>query len=359
MTLLSLIAVMRPLPDMVGEDELTVSSATGTFENENVGTNKTVTITNITLGGVDRNNYTVAENSQNTASAAITAKEVTVSGITAADKVYDGNTTATLDCSNATITGKVGEDELTVASATGTFKNENVGTGKTVTITNITLGGADKDNYSLDSAPVTATAAITAKTLTNVNVSGVTVTKVYDGTTSAGTVSGDVTFVGKIENDDVSITATAGAYADKNVSTEKTVTLNLALDGADKGNYKLEKDTAEYSSASITACSTFRDATAQTQNAVVGVGTFAQPTFTGINGEAVTGETTYTYRGATTTYDDIVEALQSLSKGTKATIGYHFTANGNYTGTRPAQSTSPWWTSCLQWTARLLPVKMP
>ena len=81
----------------VGEDELTVASATGTFENENVGTNKTVTITNITLGGVDRNNYTVAENSQNTTSAAITAREVTVSGITAADKVYDGNTTATLD----------------------------------------------------------------------------------------------------------------------------------------------------------------------------------------------------------------------------------------------------------------------
>ena len=318
----------------VGEDELTVASATGTFENENVGTNKTVTITNITLGGVDRNNYTVAENSQNTTSAAITAREVTVSGITAADKVYDGNTTATLDCSKATFTGMVAGDGLTVSSATGTFENENVSTGKTVTITNITLGGADKDNYSLDSAPVTATAAITAKTLTNVNVSGVTVTKVYDGTTSAGTVSGDVTFVGKIENDDVSITATAGAYADKNVGTGKTVTLSLALDGDDQGNYKLAQATAECSSASITACSIFTDATAQTQNAVVGVGTFTQPTFTGIDGETVTGTTTYTYGGDSKTYEGIVAALKSLSKGDTASISYHFTANGNYTGTK-------------------------
>ena len=323
------------ITDMVGEDELTVSSATGTFSDKNVGTNKTVTITNITLGGADAANYTLAgTGNQTDTKASITTREVTVSGITAADKEYDGNTTATLDCSGATITDKVGEDNLTVTSATGTFSDKNVGTGKTVTITNITLDGADKDNYSLDSAPVTATAAITAKTLTNVNVSGVTVTKVYDGTTSAGTVSGDVTFVGKIENDDVSITATAGAYADKNVGTEKTVTLNLALDGADKGNYKLAQATAECSSASITACSFFTDATAQTQNAVVGVGTFTQPTFTGIDDETVTGTTTYTYGGDSKTYEEIVAALKSLSKGDTASIDYHFTASGNYEGTK-------------------------
>ena len=323
------------ITDKVGEDDLTVSSATGTFENENVGTDKTVTITNITLGGVDAANYTLAgTGNQTDAKASITTREVTVSGITAANKEYNGTTAAVLDFSHVTFTGMVAGDDLTVSSATGTFENKNVGTGKTVTITGITLDGADKGNYTLGSAPVTATADITAKTLEHVNVSGVTVTKVYDGTTSAGTVSGAVAFDGKVGEEIVSITATAGAYADKNVGTGKTVTLNLALDGADKGNYKLAQATAECSSASITARSTFTDATAQTQNAVVGVGTFAQPTFTGIDGETVTGETTYTYQGDTKIYNEIVTALQSLSKGTKATIGYHFTASGNYEGTK-------------------------
>ena len=94
----------------------------------------------------------------------IAQKPVTVSGITANDKVYDGTTVAELNTNSASIGGKVGNDDVTidVAKATGTFDTKNVGTGKTVTITDITLGGNDAGNYTLSSDSATATADITA-----------------------------------------------------------------------------------------------------------------------------------------------------------------------------------------------------
>ena len=71
----------------------------------------------------------------------IAQKPVTVSGITASDKVYNGNTNATLATDNATISGIVGGDDVTIdiTSATGTFEDKNVGTGKTVNISGIAL----------------------------------------------------------------------------------------------------------------------------------------------------------------------------------------------------------------------------
>lgn len=330
-----LVVSQAAIEGKITDDDLTVASATGAFADKSVGTDKTVTISGITLGGTDAANYTLAENgSQTTATASITAREVTVSGITAKDKVYDGSTNAEFDYSAATFDGKVDGDILTVTSAAGTFSDKSVGSDKTVTINGITLGGADAGNYTLTGNSATATAAITAKTLEHVSVSGVTVTKVYDGTTNAGTVSGNVTFDGKVGDDDVSITATPGAYADKNVGTGKTVTLSLALAGNDAGNYTLQDTAAAIETAGITGCSTFTDVTAAIQNAVVGVGAFTAPAFTGIGGEAVTGTTAYTYKGASETYEGIVNALKRLTKGETASIGYTFTASGNYTGTK-------------------------
>ena len=95
---------------------------------------------------------------------------MTVSGITASDKVYDGTTTATLILTNPTFTGIVSGDNLTVtAPTTGTFADANVGTGKTVTFSSgITLGGTSVGNYKLATSgqQTSATANITAKPIT-------------------------------------------------------------------------------------------------------------------------------------------------------------------------------------------------
>lgn len=321
---------------VVEGDSLTVDSATGAFGDKNAGNEKTVSISKIILGGKDAGNYIVivGPGSQTETEASITPKPVSVSGITAQDKEYDGDTTAELDCSKAAVTGKVDGDDLTVASATGAFVDKNAGPEKTVTVSGITLGGNDARNYQLTSDSASTVAAITAKTLTHIDVSGVTVTKQYDGTTAAGTASGNVTFTGNVASDDIGITATAGLYADENAGSGKTVDLSLTLTGRDASNYTLEQSAETIETAVITACDTFTDATATEQNVVVGVGAFAEPVFTGVNGEAVTGTTTYTAQGSAASYDEIVGRLKSLTKGETASIGYSFTANGNYTGVK-------------------------
>ena len=92
----------------------------------------------------------------------ISPKPVTVSGITAKDKTYDGNTTATLNYDGVTFTGKLEGDSLSV-TATGTFADANATENKTVTISGLNLGGDSKDNYvlALVGQQTTATATIT------------------------------------------------------------------------------------------------------------------------------------------------------------------------------------------------------
>ena len=167
-----------------------------------------------------------------TTTASITAVTLTASGITAGDKVYDGSTTATLDTTGATLAGVVGSDDVSLdtSEAVGTFDDKNVGTGKTVTVTGLALGGADAGNYILSSDPVTTTASITAVTLT---VTGITADdKPFDGTTTATLDTTGASLTGLVGSDDVSLDTSevVGTFDDKNVGTGKTVTVTgLAL----------------------------------------------------------------------------------------------------------------------------------
>ncbi|MBO7711230.1 MAG: leucine-rich repeat protein [Lachnospiraceae bacterium] len=106
----------------------------------------------------------------------IIQKSVTVSGITAKDKVIDGTTDAELDLANVTITGvlEADKDKLTV-TATGTFEDAEAGKDKTVSITGLTLSGDAASNYQLaeDGQQTSTTATILEK-------------KVYDFTSGAG-----------------------------------------------------------------------------------------------------------------------------------------------------------------------------
>ena len=94
---------------------------------------------------IANSNYTLTGNT--TAAFVIAPKAVTVSGITAKDKVYDGTTDATLDCSNAKFDGILKNDKLTVA-AKGMFEKAVAGK-QNVAISGLTLGGASAANYVL------------------------------------------------------------------------------------------------------------------------------------------------------------------------------------------------------------------
>ena len=236
---------------LVDGDSLTVT-ATGAFADKAAGEVKGVFISSLALGGSDAANYALAASgNQDVTYASINPRSVTVTGIVAADKVYDGGTAATLDCDSALFGGIVTGDSLTVTAA-GVFADKTAGEGKTVTISSLTLGGADAANYALaDSGnQAEATASITRRPVT---VTGLSVAdKVYDGTTDA-TVSGEATISGRLDGDDVDVLASGVTFEDKNVGVGKTVTFaDCQLIGADAGNYRLAEQVSD-ATANITA----------------------------------------------------------------------------------------------------------
>jgi len=96
-------------------------------------------VSGIALSGTDAANYTA--NTIASATADITARGLTVSGITAADKVYDATTTATINADSATLAGVLSGDTVTLAAAgaTGAFATKNAGTGKVVNVSGLSL----------------------------------------------------------------------------------------------------------------------------------------------------------------------------------------------------------------------------
>ena len=193
----------------------------------------------------------------------IAQKSVTITGLSASNKEYNGNNVAT-PTGTATISGKLAKDELTVTAGTASFADKNVGTNKTVTFTGYALSGAAAGNYELSAQPASVTANITQKELT-VGAGTLKFTKEYNGETDVtnSTKTGELTLTGVVHGDTVSIASGyTAAYENANVGTDKKVTLSgLTLDGADKDNYKLASATLEVSGNSITKA-TYGDKTA-------------------------------------------------------------------------------------------------
>src|SRR5262249_13862190 len=74
-------------------------TAVGTFASKDVGTGISVTVSGNTLGGAQAGDYVLASNEQSGLTANISVRNLTVSGITANNKVYDSTTAATLNTS--------------------------------------------------------------------------------------------------------------------------------------------------------------------------------------------------------------------------------------------------------------------
>src|SRR5205823_2149321 len=144
--------------------------------------------TGIFLSGTDAGNYDL-QNTTASTSADITPRGLTVTA-TGVNKVYDGTAAATVTLSDNRVSGDVFNDSYTSAS----FPDKTVGTGKTVSVSGISISGMDSGNYTFN-ATTTTTANITARALT---ITATAVNKVYDGlvnasvTLSDNRVSGDV-----------------------------------------------------------------------------------------------------------------------------------------------------------------------
>jgi len=218
------------LSGLVAGDTVDVASSSGTFANKNVANNINVAAS-YTLGGAQAVDYSLAGQ---TLTGDITAKALSISGSTVATKVYDGTTAATVNA--GTLAGFVAGDTVDVASASGTFANQNVANNINVAAS-YTLGGAQAVDYSL--AGQTLTGDITAKAL---SISGSTVaTKVYDGTTAATVNAG--TLSGLVAGDTVDVASSSGTFANKNVANNINVAASYTLGGAEAVDYSLAGQT--------------------------------------------------------------------------------------------------------------------
>jgi hypothetical protein len=141
-------------------DGVSGSYVSASFGNKNVGTSKPVTVSGIDISGADALNYHL-QNTGTTTVADITKLPLTVHA-NAANKYFDGNTTAAVTLSATPITG----DVVTISFASANFDNLSVGTNKTVTVLGVSFAGADGGNYSPTPVPVTTMANILAWTLT-------------------------------------------------------------------------------------------------------------------------------------------------------------------------------------------------
>lgn len=273
-----------------GADDVSVNFSSA-YNSKNVG-NAGYTAANLSLTGIKAGNYYLAQSTISGAGT-ITAKPLSLVNFDAANKVYDGTTAATIN-TTGTLSGIMSGDTVTFSNGSATFTDKNAGSGKTVTLAGITLGGADSGNYSI-SATATDTANITAKAITANSITAAN--KVYDGTTVATLITGAAGLTGVVGGDTVSLVtgSTRGAFADKNAGTGKSVAVaGLALSGADAGNYTVSdasNATADITKAPLT----------MTANDAAKVLTDVDPTLTARYTGFVNGENTGVLSGISIT----------------------------------------------------------
>jgi gliding motility-associated-like protein len=301
-------------------------NATIVWSSANAGTS-TVNVTGISLTSLtDR--YDLSFNSLSNVTpgnnASITNASLTVTGSSVTSKIYDGTTSATI--SGATLSGKVGSDDVTLGNATsGAFNNANVGTGKSVSTT-MTISGTASGNYTLTQP--TLTGNITAKGLT-VTSAAVT-SKTYDGTTSA-TITG-ATLSGVLAGDASNVTlgsATSGTFASAGIGTGKSVTTAMTISGSASGNYSLTQPT-------LTGNITAKELTVI--NASVTSKTYDRTTSAAITGATLSGvlagdASNVTLGGTTSGTFATASAGTGISVTTAMTITG--TASANYSLTQP------------------------
>ncbi len=163
----------------------------------------------------------------------IEPKALTISGITVADKEYDGTVNATPQ--GGTLNGVVNGESVDFTITSAEFNSKDVNAANSVAITAELAGDAEVlANYTL-TRPDPVSAKITPKPVT-LNVTAED--KVYDGTVDA-VVNASFNAGDLIGDDQSSITVqvTSPAFADANAGENKTVTYSVQISGDAASNY--------------------------------------------------------------------------------------------------------------------------
>jgi hypothetical protein len=153
------------LAGVLGSDTvaLNASLGSGSFADKNVGTAKAITIPGgaLTITGTDAANYTLAIPTNVTAD--VTAAPVSVLGLAATSRVYNGTTSVAT--TGGSLSGVIEGELVGMGTVTADFADKNVGTAKPVTVSHVGLTGSDAGNYAA-TLPTGLTANVAAAPLT-------------------------------------------------------------------------------------------------------------------------------------------------------------------------------------------------
>ncbi|TBX66370.1 DUF1533 domain-containing protein, partial [Flavobacterium silvisoli] len=173
--------------------------------------------TTITASQAGDSNYNAATATQ---TLTVTAKGLTISGLTANNKIFDGTTDATLS-GTASLVGVVGSDDVTLTGTpVASFVSASVGNGKQVNVTGYSLNGTKAGNYTLTQPTLFADIIATTPTLfTSGTLNGLS--------TVYGTASGTTSFAvsGQSLNEGILVTAPAGFEVSNGGDFASTVTV--------------------------------------------------------------------------------------------------------------------------------------
>lgn len=236
------------LVGVVGVDVVSLSGApSATFVNATVGNIKPITVSGYTISGAQAGNYTLTQPTGITAD--ITPKALTVTGATAQDKVYNGNTTASI--MGATLVGVISPDVVTISGG-GTFAIADAGIGIAVTAS-LTLAGAQAGNYNLTQPtglsanitkanPVFTTSTISITLGGTYSLPGANISSTSDGAfsytiTSGGNATlGGTTITGAVVGSET-LTVNQAASANYNAGST-TVAVNVTTINYVNGDYR-------------------------------------------------------------------------------------------------------------------------
>ena len=183
---------------------------------------------NITFGGGGITSITIP------CTGTVTSAPLTISGLTADNKTYDGLTTATFSGSPTYVGLQNGENPSVLGIPSASFATANVGTGKVVSVTGYT---APNSNYTITQPSLTANITPAPLTITGVTANN----KTYNGLTTA-TLTGTPSYVGLQNSESFSVTGTSSAsFATASVGTGKTITVTGYT--APSSNYTLSQPT--------------------------------------------------------------------------------------------------------------------
>ena len=239
------------LAGVVAGDSIVVSDsgAAGALADRHAGVDRPVAVSGVALTGADAANYRIT--GIDAVTVTIEPKPVSVNGLVATDRAYNGSATVAVSGAAATLAGLIDGDQVINATAnlSGTMVDRHVGSDKTVVVSGLTLAGQDARDYapaagdlSVDITPRVVTGYVYQ--LYNAEAGGYGY-KIYDGSSDASAVA-QAYGSGLIGSDAVSFSSTGITFAAKNVAysggnvANQTITATgFALSGDDAGNYTL------------------------------------------------------------------------------------------------------------------------